>query len=278
MSSILDALNKIEKEESRLDYPLTRARAGKNAFTSKIAVGIVGIVCLCIGAIGLSAYYRKSAEKTPQPLPGASRPVSTSAVQKRPQTGSGYPDLKHPSASAPKIPAPLVSGPPDPKTATARTVSRPETRPLDNMTEKEAITLEDGGNDGQMEADQRPDGKTGEDLMEEAVAGTVSRGTEMQAVSGEKDTSDVTAESSTALPAQIDEPLPMDRLEGVGFKIQAISWGEAPRERLVVIGNQVLREGDGLEGYRISRINPDDIVLRRGDNTYRLEFGLKSGP
>ena len=117
-----------------------------------------------------------------------------------------------------------------------------------------------------------------EEPIEAAVVAAVSQDLKPHVVGNEKELPDSIEDISKEALVQEEDPLPMDRLEGVSFKIQAISWGEAPQERLVVIGNQVLREGDGIEGYRISRINPDDIVLRRGDNAYRLDFGLKGGP
>ena len=107
---------------------------------------------------------------------------------------------------------------------------------------------------------------------------TASLKSDPKVLPGKMDSAPSGDDLSKGTPAQEEKPLPMNRIEGVGFKIQAISWGGTSPERLVVINNQVLREGDGIEGYRISRINPDDIFLRRGSNTYRLDFGLKGEP
>ena len=109
MSSILDALNKLEKEESQQDYPLTRARADGKVFTSKITIGIIGVVCICMGTIGFAAYYRRSSEKTPEPLLELARPAVTSEAQETPQPGTGVLEQKHPLASLPETPDPLPS-------------------------------------------------------------------------------------------------------------------------------------------------------------------------
>ena len=256
MSSILDALNKLEKEESRQDYPLKRARADRKVFTSNIAMGIAGFVCVCIGAIGFGAYYLRSPEKTPEPLLDVIEPVVKTETQETPQPEAIALEQKRPLASLLKAPVPLPS-------------NKSETKP--NLSADENI-----GDEIETERVQVVE-STG-DAMEEAVADVVLRDPEPQIATNEKDTPDSTEDVSKEALVREEKPLPMDRLEGVSFKIQAISWGETPQERLVVISNQVLREGDGIEGYRISRINPDDIVLRRGANAYRLDFGLKDKP
>ena len=256
MSSILDALNKLEKEESRQDYPLKRARADRKVFTSNIAMGIAGFVCICIGVIGFGAYYLRSPEKTPEPLLDVIEPVVKTETQETPQPGTIALEQKRPLASLLKAPVPLPS-------------NKPETKP--NLSADENIGDE-------IETERVQVVESAGDAMEEAVVDTAIQDPKPQVVTKAKDTPASIADVSKEALAREVKPLPMDRLEGVSFKIQAISWGEAPQERLVVISNQVLREGDGIDGYRISRINPDDIVLRRGDNAYRLDFGLKGGP
>ena len=93
----------------------------------------------------------------------------------------------------------------------------------------------------------------------------------------EEGTSNRLDDVSPKAAAEKTEPRQIDRLEGVGFKIQAISWSEIPEQSLAVINSQVVRVGDGIEGYQISRINPDDIVLQREGKTFRLEF-RSTGP
>jgi hypothetical protein len=255
LSSILDALNKLEKEASRRDYPLKRARAARKEFTSKIAAGIIGIVCICIMAVGFAVYYRRGPEKMPLPPPEAPVP-----------------------ASLPKTPASLPSILPNPETTATAAAGLPGASTLEKKTETEPKLLDNGKRKEKVESEQRQVLKAAEDSTETALVDTAPRDSEPRAAGSKKNSFDSTAEVSTKALAQEEKPLPINRLKGVSFRIQAISWGETPQERLVVISDEVLREGDGIEGYRISRINPDDILLRRGNNTYRLDFGLKERP
>ena len=279
MSSILDALNKLEKEESRRDYPLKRARADRKEFTSKIAMGIIGVVCVCIMAVGFAAYNRRGTGKMPLPPLETTGPAVKAEMQKTPQPGTSDPEQETVPASLPKTLASSPSILPGPKTTATPTAGLQEAPSLEKKTETGSKSWETGKNNHGVETEQRQILKAVEESTEAAGGDTAPQDPEPRVVSGEKNSPpDATATVSKKAIAQEEKPLPINRLKGVSFKIQAISWGETPQERLVVISNQVLREGDSIEGYRISRINPDDIVLRRGNNAYRLDFGLKDRP
>ncbi|MDA3915826.1 MAG: general secretion pathway protein GspB [Deltaproteobacteria bacterium] len=56
------------------------------------------------------------------------------------------------------------------------------------------------------------------------------------------------------------------------LKIQAISWAEEPANRIAVIDNRVLTEGDSVQGYRLVGIEKDSVILHYSDNDYRLKF------
>ena len=50
------------------------------------------------------------------------------------------------------------------------------------------------------------------------------------------------------------------------LKVNAIAWDENPDQRLVVIGDRILHEGDLLGGATVLRINPDHVVFsERGE-------------
>jgi len=69
-------------------------------------------------------------------------------------------------------------------------------------------------------------------------------------------------------PTSSGAPVTLTVLADTGLQIQAISWNKDPPRRLAVINSRVCREGGHVSGYRIIRINPDDIVVsadgRRG--------------
>ena len=67
----------------------------------------------------------------------------------------------------------------------------------------------------------------------------------------------------------------VDRFSGSKLKLQAIAWSQDPAGRLAVINNRILREGDSVDGYDLTKIRKDDVVLNGGGKSWRLEFGLK---
>ena len=61
-------------------------------------------------------------------------------------------------------------------------------------------------------------------------------------------------------------------LKNNSLKIQAISWTKKPADRIAVIDNRVLAEGDSVQGYRLVTIEKDSVILHDSDNDYRLKF------
>ena len=61
-------------------------------------------------------------------------------------------------------------------------------------------------------------------------------------------------------------------LKNHSLKIQAISWAEEPDNRIAVIDNRVLTEGDSVQGYRLVIIEKDSVILHYSENDYRLKF------
>jgi hypothetical protein len=61
-------------------------------------------------------------------------------------------------------------------------------------------------------------------------------------------------------------------LKNHSLKIQAIAWAEEPADRIAVIDNRVLTEGDSVQGYRLVIIEKNSVILHYSDNDYRLQF------
>jgi hypothetical protein len=61
-------------------------------------------------------------------------------------------------------------------------------------------------------------------------------------------------------------------LENNRLKVQAISWDQSQANRIAVIDNSVLREGDFVQGYRLVRIEKDSVILHYSGSDYRLGF------
>ena len=58
--------------------------------------------------------------------------------------------------------------------------------------------------------------------------------------------------------------------------LQAISWAQNSSGRMAVINGQIVREGGAVDGFTVTDIGPDEVVVRKGTEDWRLIFGLTS--
>ena len=65
------------------------------------------------------------------------------------------------------------------------------------------------------------------------------------------------------------------RLDNAKLKLQAIAWSKVAAERIAVINDRIVREGESVEGYSINRIRQEDVVVNDGARSWQLEFGLR---
>lgn len=65
------------------------------------------------------------------------------------------------------------------------------------------------------------------------------------------------------------------RLDNDKLKLQAIAWSTVAAERIAVINDRIVREGESVEGYSINQIRQEDVVVNDGSQSWQLEFGLK---
>ncbi len=59
------------------------------------------------------------------------------------------------------------------------------------------------------------------------------------------------------------------------LKLQAIAWSEDTAQRMAVINDHIVREGGTVDGYSITSIRKDDVIVNDGTTSWRLEFSLK---
>ncbi len=71
-----------------------------------------------------------------------------------------------------------------------------------------------------------------------------------------------------APPEEFVQALPAQ----TGLDLQAISWDEDRKGRIAVINGRILREGERIEGYLLSEINPDDVLFENNGQVWKLEF------
>ena len=70
----------------------------------------------------------------------------------------------------------------------------------------------------------------------------------------------------------------LSRLDDSKLKVMAIAWhGDAAR-RIAVINGHVVKEGESVDGYTITRIRKDDVIVNDGSRSWRVEFSLKVQP
>ena len=59
------------------------------------------------------------------------------------------------------------------------------------------------------------------------------------------------------------------------LKLQAIAWSDDAARRMAVINNHIVREGETVDGFSITSIRRDDVIVNDGSSSWRLEFSLK---
>jgi hypothetical protein len=59
------------------------------------------------------------------------------------------------------------------------------------------------------------------------------------------------------------------------LKLQAIAWSDDVARRMVVINNRIIKEGGTVDGFTITEIRQEDVIVNDGNRSWRLEFGLK---
>jgi hypothetical protein len=85
----------------------------------------------------------------------------------------------------------------------------------------------------------------------------------------------VTPPTQKAKPAVKQVSRSYRRLDDSKLKLQAIAWSDDAAQRIAVINNHVVREGESVEGFSVNQIRQDDIIVNDGTESWRLEFGLK---
>ena len=66
-----------------------------------------------------------------------------------------------------------------------------------------------------------------------------------------------------------------DRIGDDKLKLQALAWFDDAAKRMAVINSHIVREGGSVDGYQVTQIRRQDVVLNDGKKSWRLEFGLK---
>jgi hypothetical protein len=72
-----------------------------------------------------------------------------------------------------------------------------------------------------------------------------------------------------------DQTSTYDRIDDATLKLQALAWFNDASKRMAVINSRIVREGGSVDGYQVTQIRREDVVVSDGKKSWRLEFGLK---
>jgi hypothetical protein len=66
-----------------------------------------------------------------------------------------------------------------------------------------------------------------------------------------------------------------DRIDDSNIKLQALAWFEDASKRMAVINDRIVREGESVDGYQVTEIRQEDVVVSDGSKSWLLKFALK---
>jgi hypothetical protein len=72
-----------------------------------------------------------------------------------------------------------------------------------------------------------------------------------------------------------EENLP-EELEDESLILQALVWSESPGDRMVVINDRILKIGEKINGFLLSRIENDYVIVDEGPNRWLLRFHFEN--
>jgi len=103
LSSILDSLKKLEKETAQQDQLPTHAGMDGKAVAPKRVIYLIGVICLVVTAVGLTAYFQGKPRNHPE------SPVGNSAVVTKPAAASDISEKPLKPSEAAPVPLPAHS-------------------------------------------------------------------------------------------------------------------------------------------------------------------------
>ena len=79
----------------------------------------------------------------------------------------------------------------------------------------------------------------------------------------------ITPSDNTLLSSNLDaKPMTDGRL-----KVQAIAWSSVVEERMAVINDRIVHQGDAVEGFIVVAVEPEQVVVREGQQMWAVPFG-----
>ena len=76
-------------------------------------------------------------------------------------------------------------------------------------------------------------------------------------------------------PKKSNKARKYERMDDAKLKLQALAWFSDASKRMAVINSHIVREGGSVDGYQVTQIRRQDVVVSDGSKSWRLVFGLK---
>jgi hypothetical protein len=57
------------------------------------------------------------------------------------------------------------------------------------------------------------------------------------------------------------------------LNLQAISWSDIASARVTIIAGRLLREGQVVDGYTVIEIRPQDVIVEKDGQRWRIVYG-----
>ena len=280
MSSILKALKRIEVQSSHSDAAFTRPETSdtigaNNSITRRPwfipALITVSVVLLVIVATAIILFNRRqpiTAKKFPAGVSGNQNEVPASSLEKSSIFRAKIPPRsKSPTESSPKkaqlaknqmkLTDPAVAVKETPAKAPSKkskaAVDQPASKPTPTITAARPETA------ARLKgtAQKSPPLKDRVDSKKRAAARSVPSG------------------KPATRAKKPDRTRTYDRIDDSKLKLQALAWFNDASKRMAVINSRIVREGGSVDGYQVTQIRRQDVVVSDGKKSWRLEFGLK---
>jgi len=68
------------------------------------------------------------------------------------------------------------------------------------------------------------------------------------------------------------QPIPSEAPKELGLTLQAITWLNNPRKRFTVINNSIIRLGEMVDGFRLMRIEEEQVTVEKDNRKWLLKF------
>ena len=280
MSSILEALKRIEVISPRSEEFFTMPRtvdmkAAKNSKTRRrwFIPGLIGffLVLLVIIAAAIMIFNRRQpivAKKLPPGVLEKQKANTASILEK-----SNIYKAKIPTSAATMTESPT-------KTAKLSKNQMNSTSPAGNVKKKAADAPSIMPNVTIDPQNSEPTAAVRNPHPEAAAApkGPLQKRPALKATAASQKTIAGKSVPSGKPASQAKKPVTTrkyDRMDDNKLELQALAWFSDASKRMAVINSHIVREGGSVDGYQVTQIRRQDVVVNDGRKSWRLVFGLK---